>query len=183
MDRLFMIILLGIVVGVCLLFAIPAQKYNTDHFDEMQELVRGTGNRLFVRVVSIQLIAYFIYDLLFPEAWVRVTASVLALVVMTIGVLALGLYNILNEAYIPIGKEPAEKKAKATGTIFLVTTIIYWMAFLLALPDVEPLIQNGLISYQFIFLQGAFGLDYGIFSIAIFYMEHKKKSNEKLKEA
>ncbi len=35
-NKMFVLVLFALVLGTCLLFTIPAHKYNEGHFDEMQ---------------------------------------------------------------------------------------------------------------------------------------------------
>lgn len=45
-NKMFILILLTVVFGVCLLFSVGTQKANQGHFDEMQEMIRCKGYKI-----------------------------------------------------------------------------------------------------------------------------------------
>lgn len=162
-NKMFILILLTVVFGVCLLFSVGVQKADQGHFDEMQEMIRGKGYKIALFTNMIFLATYFTYDYILGDIWVKLSASLLALFSIVIGVTTYISYCIWNNAYIQVNK-------KGTGAMIMYAAIaiLNLLSFSLGIDRFHLTINNGILQFNGMFLQLAISVIYGITPIVYF---------------
>lgn len=162
-NNMFMLVLFALVFGTCLLFAIPAQKYNQGHYDEMQEMNRGKAYK-FAFLTTIGFLGiYFLYDYILGDTYIRLSSSLLAIFSIVLGSTVYIAYSIWNHAYIQVNQ-------KGTGVFILYGSIAFinLATFALELDEFPFAIENGILQCSSPIVQLAMALVYGITPIVFF---------------
>ncbi len=162
-NKIFMLVLFALVFGTCLLFAIPAHKYNEGHFDEMQEMIRGKAYRFAFFTTTIFLAIYFIYDYIWGDIFVRLSSSLLAITAIVVGVTVYIAYSIWNHAFIQVNQ-----KSSGVFIIYGFIAVINILAFMLELNELSLSIDNGILQFNNTIIQLAMAIVYGITPIIFF---------------
>ncbi|SCZ77365.1 hypothetical protein [Pseudobutyrivibrio xylanivorans] len=164
--NLFMIILFLVVFSVCALFSFGAWKYNQGHYDERQELLRGKANKYSCSAMLIFLGVYFCYDILFGDYLIRLSASMLALLTICLGVIVFTSYSIWNEAYNYVN---TNQKSSFCFVLFAFLSLLNIGTFILGFSDMNryEIVVDKIIEFKQPFSQLFVGITFG--SMALIY--------------
>ena len=161
MNNMFMGILFTIVFAVCLLFGVIARKYNTGHYDEMQELIRGKAYKYTCYSVLIFLAAHLYYDLILADAFFHVAASVVCITAIALGLSVFGLYSIFKGAYLYVNQ-----KSNTMGAIFSGIALVNLITFALESGDVGNVVENNVMTFKSCYSQLFLGVVFALYAIA-----------------
>ena len=159
MEDLMLAIIFAVMFVVIGIFAYGVHKAEDLHFDERQMAARGKAYKSGFIAMIVALIAYFLYDDLFPKSLIRLEASLVVFITLILGLTVFISIAIWHDAYTYAEKE---QHNLGFGITYILMAVLCVFVVKTGFPSNVKFIENGEVVYQRAYTQLGMLVVYGV---------------------